>query len=323
MTDRTLFGINLPWFFGSYGHDLAVNPNVPDWGCDFNAFKSYRPLIEAREIGFGAVRIWLCERAEGVVVRDGEIVGVHPKLLESIRVLQECAHLVGVRIYWTLLDGNSWKREQDALTHRIISDADQTARFAEHVVVPIVKLLDPQISVALEVINEPETMTSECVHGDGEITVPWSDLGRAIRVIGDASRAERSRLAITAGTMHVFLPSLWKSEPRLDAIDIHMYHRTGGLPSRSDLANYVGDPRITTSEIPLIAGECGLPDDVDSEGPARLVDYLHNAQQNHYLAAFLWRLEGSLVAQEPSRTLTPAAGLVRLALRELSSSPTP
>src|SRR4051812_21561683 len=46
MPQRTLFGVNLPWFFGAYGHDLAINENVPDWGCDFDSFKSYRPLIE-------------------------------------------------------------------------------------------------------------------------------------------------------------------------------------------------------------------------------------------------------------------------------------
>jgi hypothetical protein len=315
---QTLFGVNLPWLFGSYGHDLAPNENVRDWGCDFDTLDAYRPLVEARELGFRAVRIWLCERAEGIVTDGGVVTGVHPTLLESVKVLEECARLVGVRIYWTLFDGNSWKRERDPFTHRIVTDRDETLRFAERVAVPIARALDPEIAVGLEVINEPETMTSECISAADEETVEWNVLGRAIATIGDAVRAERPDLAITAGTMHVFLPSLWKSGAKLDAIDIHMYHRTGGLPSRDDLAKYVGDPRIASDEIPLIAGECGLPDDAPAGAEAHLVDYLRNAQSNGYRAAFLWRLEGVLIAKQGARGETAVAGLVRRALRELT-----
>ena len=47
-TDPCLVGVNLPWLFGAYGHDLATTEMHPDWGHDFDAFRAYRPLVEAQ-----------------------------------------------------------------------------------------------------------------------------------------------------------------------------------------------------------------------------------------------------------------------------------
>ena len=102
---RSLLGVNLPYLYGSYGHDLAPSTLHPDWPCDFDVLEAYRPLLEAKQLGLDAVRIWLCEGAEGMVVDDRRrITGVHPKLLESIRMIEEGAAVAGVRIYFCLLD---------------------------------------------------------------------------------------------------------------------------------------------------------------------------------------------------------------------------
>lgn len=308
--ERPLFGVNLPWFFGSYGHDLAPNEHHPAWGHQFDAALAERSLQSARAMGFDAVRVWLCEHAEGVVTRDGRVDAVHPALLTSIDALQGIAARLGLRVYWTLLDANSWKREGDALTHAIVADPDATARFAERVAAPIARALDPSLALALEVLNEPEVMTHECLTA-GESSVPWTTIGRALRTIGDATRAERPTLPVTAGTMHVFLPRLWASGAALDAIDVHLYHPDGGLPPPAHLADYVGDERIARGEIPLIAGECGMPDGVDVAEHGRLSNYLHNAARNGYRAAFLWRLEGLLVRRDEEGSLTDAGHRVR------------
>jgi len=321
-----LFGVNLPWLDGAYGHDLAPNELRPTWPCDFDALRAYLPLIQAHDLGFRAVRVWLCENGEGIVTEDGRPARPHPKLIEGVSVLQECARLLGLQVYWTLLDGNSWKREGDSLTHAILSDADACARFAECVAAPLARRFDPDVTYGVEIVNEPEALSPNCVR-EGE-SVSWQVLGRSIRRIGDAVRAALPGAMVTTGTYHVYLPQLWHAEPGIDAVDVHVYHPTGGLPSREELATKVGDRRIADGTLPLIAGECGMPPESPPEAERALTYYLYNAKELHYDAAFLWRLEGPLVTEvdgsavggtsrTPAMHFTELGGRVRAILGQL------
>src|ERR1700732_3855418 len=101
-----LSGVSLPYFFGKYGHDLAPNSLIGLGPHSVDPREIYRPLLKAHELGYQAVRIWLCEGAEGILISDGIISGVSPVLVESIAIIQECASLGGLRLYWTLLDGH-------------------------------------------------------------------------------------------------------------------------------------------------------------------------------------------------------------------------
>ncbi|MEM9070849.1 MAG: hypothetical protein AAGE52_20235 [Myxococcota bacterium] len=312
----TLVGVNAPYLLGQYGHDLAPNGRFPDWPVAFDPMHAYRPLIEGRELGFDAIRVWLCENAEGIVLDGDQISGVHEDLLESIRVIQEAAVLNGVRVYWSLLDGNAVAREGDPITRSILTDPAQRARFVEHVVTPVAVSLDPKTTFALEIINEPETATSECMADaeekvEGVEPVSWDDIGATLR---ESVAAVDGRFLVTAGTMHVFLKSLWASDPRLTAIDVHVYHPRGGLPSASDLATYVGDEAIAA--LPLVGGECGIPKDAEEE-PFALFNYIFNADKLGYAAAFLWQLEGDFVdAKAPRRPFTNLGWKIQTLLRE-------
>ena len=312
---RALLGVNLPYLRGSYGHDLAPSLRHPDWPCDFDVMHAYRPLLEAKAIGLDAVRIWLCEGAEGLLADEGgRLSGPHPKLLESIRLIQEGAHLAGVRLYWTLLDANAASRDGDAITRSILTDADAGQRFAERVVAPIVRVLDREVLVGLELVNEPEVVTESCrdVQPIPMPPVDWATVGRMLATSRAAALAETSDLVITAGTGTAFLPELWKSGAELTAVDIHVYHPEGGLPSRADLVRYTGDPRIET--LPLFAGECGVTKPHHDEHALR--NYLINADSRAYSAAFLWKLEGDLVDNKhPKRTWTGAAQEIHTELK--------
>ncbi|MFK7986360.1 MAG: hypothetical protein AB8I08_10040 [Sandaracinaceae bacterium] len=308
----TVYGVNLPWLHGSYGHDLAINEHYPDWGYAFDPARFAAPLDDAKALGFDAVRVWLCEYAEGIVTEGERIVGVHPALIENLTRLSEAASARSLSVYWTLLDANSVFRDDDALTQSILTDAAQTARFAELVAAPIARALDPEVTYALEAVNEPEVVTPSCVESGPSIA--WADVGRALRTIGDAVRAERD-LRVTAGTMHVFLDELFDSQPALDAVDVHVYHDNGGLPPASQLASFLGLP--VGEGIPLIGGECGLPEEGDAPPRRRLSHYLYNAAPSGYDAVFLWRLESWLVEQDASRTVTDAGKAVRMAFQQV------
>jgi hypothetical protein len=310
----TLFGVNVPYFYGDYGHDLAVNPRFPEWPTKFSAMSAYGPLIEARRLGLRAVRTWLCENAEGIVVDGaGRVTGVHPDLIEAVKVVSEAAHLHGVALYWCLLDGNAWAREGDAITRSILADADQAARFAEHVVAPLVAAMDRRVLLGVDVVNEPESSTADCITDPAVAPVPWESIGRAIRLAKQAALAERD-VWLTAGTMHVFLPHLLRSGAEVTAIDVHVYHPDGGLPSRHDLAAYVGGHPLFDTGAPLIGGELGIPKPEGDD--AALVNYVHNARSLGYDAAFLWQLEGDLIDKSaPKRPWTSVGRAIEELLR--------
>jgi len=279
-------GINLPILRGAYDHDLAPNERSPEWGCAFEPLWAFRYLAMCKNLGFGAVRIWLCENSEGIATDGrGRLVGPMPELLESIRVLQEGARRLKLQLYWTLLDGNAWRRNGDELTGRVFGDQGEARRFGELVAAPIAATLDPKITFALEALNEPESLSSE-VHGDDGL--PWKTIAGSIDAIRAALHEAIPGVPVTAGSQAIFLPGLLESLDAgapVDAVDLHVYHPDGGLPPREDLPVDIGD-------LPLWAGECGLSHRGDPERSEVLIHYLYNARDLGYLAAFLWKLEG-------------------------------
>ncbi len=300
-----LIGVNACYLRGDYGHDLAVNPRFPDWPVSFDTIHAYAPLVEAKKLGFDAVRLWLCENAEGIVVDDaGAVTGVHETLFHALEVIQEAAALHGLYLYPSLLDGNAWPREGDPITRSILDDADQAGRFAERVVAPIVKRLDPRLTMALEIVNEPETSSPDCADASERDPIAWERIARAIRKSAAAARAE-APILVTSGAGEVFLPALFHHDPGLEAVDVHVYHRDGGLPSRADLAERVGDPRLV--ELPTFCGEAGIPKESGAPEGA-LVNYVHNTRSCDYDATFLWQLEGDLIDRSGARRATTPLG---------------
>jgi hypothetical protein len=244
-----LRGVNLAWFFDAYGRDFAPNSVLGTHPEKLNPMQIYRPLLEARARGFEVVHLSLCEGAEGILLDGHDILGVHPMLVESIAIIQECASLCGLKIYWTLLDGHSFTRCGETVTRAILSDADATARFAERVAIGILRRLDPKITMAVEVVNEPEAlMAKEAAASE------FSDTMRsAIGTIADAIRSERSGTIVTAGAHKSALAWLWRGTPRLDAIDIHLESETR-LPSRVEILSAIGNPAPAVSPLPIIGG---------------------------------------------------------------------
>jgi hypothetical protein len=245
-----LRGVNLAWFFDAYGHDFAPNAVLGTQPEKINPMQIYRPLLKARERGFEAVHLSLCEAGEGILLDGHDILGVHPMLVESIAIIQECASLCGLKIYWTLLDGHSFTRCGETVTRAILSGADATAQFAERVAIGIMRRLDPKITMAVEVVNEPEALIAA---NDASLDFSRDTMRSAIRIIADAIRSERSGTIVTAGAHMSALAELWRDAPRLDAIDIHLETETR-LPSRGEILSAIGNPASAGSTLPIIAG---------------------------------------------------------------------
>jgi len=291
MQSSPLVGINFPVLRGEYNHDLAPNELFPEWGCAFRPLWAYRYLALSATLGFRAFRLWLCENGEGLSLdRRSRVVGVRPELIEAIRVIQDGARLLGLKVYWTLLDGNSWRRNGDEVTGAIASERGEARRFAEVAAAPIAEALDPAVTFALEVLNEPESLSAEVVGDEGN---SWTTLVASIREIRSLLHEVIPGVPITSGSQAIFLPGLLgdigeghESDAPVDAVDLHVYHPDGGLPKRADLPVDIGG-------LPLWAGECGLSHRGDRGCSDYLIHYLYNARSLEYQAVFLWKLEGA------------------------------
>ncbi|MBI3769065.1 MAG: hypothetical protein HY271_11320 [Deltaproteobacteria bacterium] len=304
-----LRGVNLPYFFDAYGRDLAPNALLAAGPFEVDPMAVYRPLLEAREIGFEAVRVWLCEGGEGLLMKDGEVSGIHPVLVESVAILQECAHLCGLKLYWTLLDGHSWRRMNDSFTRSILADPHHAARFAERVVTPLARRLEPKVTFAVEIVNAPEALTAEGAGEPRADAISWDVLGMAIRTLGGAVRAEHGAILVSAGTSRRLLPLLWRSGAGVSAIDVHVGNPHGGIPSREELATALQDQRVRDRSIPLVAGcEC-VPEDLESTAASvPLHELASTAEREGYAAAFLGRLDGDYIdTTTPERSFTTTA----------------
>lgn len=273
-----IVGVNLPWLFGAYGHDLAPNERRPGWPAAFTAFGAYRPLVEARAMGFEAVRVWLCEAGEGIVTRDGVIEAVHPELLASVRALQDGARVAGLRVLWTLLDGGSVAHDDDALTRAVLCDEAVGARFAERVVAPIAAALDPRVTVAMELVHAPEAAS-----------VGWTSVTRFARMGRKAAKG----VMVSVATEASHVGALCAEGSGLDAITVLV--GDGALPTRASLG--VGDEA-------LIAVQC------DGDAAAFV-----GQSRDGYAAVFARDLEGALVdAKASGRPMTAMGQRVRAVL---------
>lgn len=293
MAHGFISGVNLPVLAGQYNHDLAPNERFPEWGSGLGPLAGYRHLAMCRWLGFEAVRIWLCEDCEGIVTDSrGRPTGVRSELLDAVSHLQAGAKLAGLSLYWTLLDCNSWAHSRDELTRSIAGDVDASRRFAEVVAAPLVERMDPASTFAVEVFNEPESLSVEVQPDEG---LEWPRLVASIREIRSVLHEALPGVRITAGSQPVFLPGLladgFEDSP-VDAIDLHVYHPTGGLPPREDLP-------VPTGALPLWAGECGTAADGDPDDTDYLLHYLWGARDLGYEAAFLWKLDGELTRWGP------------------------
>ena len=250
-----LRGVNFPCFFNAYGHDLAPNAVLGRRPDRFHPMQIYRPLLKARALGFEAVHLPLCEGGEGILLDDGAIRGVHPVLVESIAIIQECASLSGLRLYWTLLDGHSMERCGDTLTRAILDGQDATARFAEHVAAAIVRRLDPKLTLAIEVVKAPEALVAN--YGES-LDRGWDSMRSAIGTIADAIRSERAATIVTAGVSMSALAALWQGVSCLDAIDVHIADDVARLPSRTEVIGAMANAASAASALPLIAGAASI-----------------------------------------------------------------
>ncbi|MCA8920234.1 MAG: hypothetical protein KDD82_00415, partial [Planctomycetes bacterium] len=280
-------GYNQAWIDGSYGHDLTDRFDRGAWE---------RILRRTRVGGGSVVRVWILEglAKEGVVWDGHRPEGVEPALLANLRTLAGLAEAEGVRIYWTLLDGNwpdHWpKGIEFERWFNVLNDAyGHGARFRARVLGPILGVLRerPQVNYALDLMNEVQGGVRGHVWPDD-----WTGARRFVAAMSGFVHAQAPGLKVTAsGGHHTAAWDLLRGRfdgLGLDFYDVHAYSDRGKIPFGRFVARHA-----RCKGLPIVLGEFGQKRaELDPALQARVVrGMLADAKRLGFSAAFAWRLE--------------------------------
>jgi SAM-dependent methyltransferase len=274
-------GVNLPWLRGRYGNDLAPSPYHPEWGHAFDRAAARRVLEDVAAIGFTAVRFWLFEQSEGLVL-DGRhrVLGLRPEFVEHFLVLQDLLREQGLVGYWTLLDGNAVHYGQDPALHRLLDSPDHREAFADQALAPLGRLVDEATCYGIDLMNEPEA----CLGGttpSGDL-LTWPTVYGLLERCAGAVRGSRPGLPLSCGS------GWWGDalivEDRyeglgLEFFDYHHYGRAGQLQPAAAVAPAQG----------CLLGEWSATSRDSPAEPSETVAGLREIERLGYDGVLLWR----------------------------------
>jgi hypothetical protein len=271
-----IFGINLPWFDGEFGHDLGPEPQHPEWNVWYNGSKVSGYFADINKIGFRVVRIWLMERAEGLKVDDnGIITDLDDTFLQNLDDLVRRAKDEKLRLYLCLTSG--WGEVKYPSP---IRDERQQKAYLEKAVRPIAKRLKGNSTVfAFDIINEIESELRD----DARHKVTTVQAQAFIRQNVQAIKAEDPKRLVSAGSGYhgwKMVQDGYYKNLGLDFYDIHVYSDDGYLP----------DVRELNSDKPVIVGECGQATKKDDDELQQKVvpAFMQNAINKGYAGCFVW-----------------------------------
>ena len=280
-------GYNQGWIEGGWGHDLTDRFDATAWT---------RVLRRTRQGGGSVLRAWILEgkAKEGVVWSGHRPEGVDPRLLENLRTLSGLAEAEGVRIYWTLLNGNwakHWaKGVEFERQFNVFNDKfGHGALFRERVLAPILRVLQerPQVNYGLDLLNEVQGSVRADVWPDG-----WAGAKRFVAVTSAFVHAQAPGLKVTASSGHH--RASWDvlcgrfDGLGLDFYAVHVYSDSGTIPFAVFLARHARQ-----RQLPLVIGEFGQASPhVDPTLQACVTaGVLEQAKRLGVSAVFAWRLE--------------------------------
>jgi hypothetical protein len=311
-----LIGVNVPWFGEGYGHDLGRNPSYAEWPAYFDLARARSLLAALAARGVRLVRIWLFEDGEGVELdAEGYVTGVEATFVQNLRDLAELLRELRFRVYWVLLDANSVRRRDDAVTRSVLSEPKATSRFCECVLAEVLPGV-ADLAWAVDLCNEPEAMLSD--------DTGWADLQPALLELRRATSRALPGVPISVGSgyrehRNIAAGVYDALGLDLDFLDFHSHGADGDPPAA----------RAVAGGRPVVIGELGIPP-VDAgpdmreawlAGQRRLLRTLRGVLAHRYLAVFLWYASDVQDADPDALVLRGEVGLVLDSLSDLVSSP--
>lgn len=271
-----LFGINQPWFGGSYGHDLGREAQHPKYGIWYNvngnSDKVSACFRDVSNSGFRIVRFWVMERSEGWEVdSNGFITGLNDEFLRNLDDVVKKAKENNLKLYLCLTTGCL---EIDFPSH--IKDPRQQKAYIDNCVRPLTKRFKGNSTIfAFDIINEIESEFGDNV-GPDKIDIAQARV--FLRNNVKAIKEEDPKRLVSSGSA---IDMVQKFQGLgFDFYDVHSYRDDGWLPPARDFK----------ADRPIIIGECGQGTRKDDEDLQRkaVTAFMNNAVNNGYAGCFPW-----------------------------------
>lgn len=285
---------------------------------DFNVEQVKATFRDQKAIGGSIVRLWIFENRQGMNLARyaPQTSSVDQQMLKNIETINELAAAAGLRVYWTLLDGNTMPGSsgemRDYFYNLLNNKYGEQDAFNKYAVLPVLEVLakNPNAIYALDLMNEIQAP----IHND-YFTDSWNGPRRWMKTTRDFVKANAPWLRVTSSSgwgwgQKDMVNGLF-SGLGFDFLDIHIYDNRGDIARNSALCS-----RAQQDGIPLILGEFGQENKYidDNLQVASTRGFLTNARNSCITAALAWRFDSTenfWRFQNPDGSFRPAAQVMK------------
>ena len=282
-------GILIPWFYSSaYGCDIGAGYSSDYTVCKFDEGHVRAELWNAKVMGFNMVKLWLCEKVEGIIFDDeGHVLGVDKEYKENFKRVLDIAQEYGLTLALTLVPHFDLCTNESlvyARVMRFVQNPDITQEYLKNWLTPILDLVNNYSNIGLiEIYGEAEGDTDNSNWRLDRGTT-WNGMIRFVKTVFAFIKRKypQYKITVSSGNYYDSLTQFY-NPMELDFIGTDIYNITGRLK----------DPKMLKLNAPILLGEYG-----GSENPTlftkeeELFDlakaFVENSKELGYAGIFLW-----------------------------------
>lgn len=294
-----VFGVNLPWLDGGYGHDLGPNHVLTTRArCTYNSSHLQAYFTHMSQNGIRVVRFWTFEGLEGLKFDSkGRVIAIDQDMKDNVQDVMRNAASEDLKLYWCILAG-TW--EKDPTKHHysalkgLIQDPSKRSSFITNGLKGFLDLVKPYRNhvFAIDLINEPEGLAGKWRRILTKVT--WKQVTEYIELAATACRDEGFDCSVgfqEPETIGMLQKSYKSSIEKLDFYDFHVYNDPGTIIKKDKKYR---EQTIIKKDKPCIIGEFGqdgdtnndrLRDDVQLQADGQL---MKNAWKLGYHGCVVW-----------------------------------
>lgn len=300
-------GYNEAWFGGNYQNSFTDG---------FNDSQIAKTLLDITGAGGKVVRIWLFQNRQGLILATyaPQTSSVQQQMLTNVARTIEIARGLNLKIYFTLLDGNSMPSEnswiRDYYYNLLNNKYGEGDAFNNYAIAPVLEILNQNQDViyGLDLMNEIEaTISNRYLGWEGART--WMKNTRAF--VKGKSPWLRVTSSAGWGSASSDIVNGKFSGLGLDFYDLHVYSDYGSIPSVSAICQVAA-----RDGVPIILGEFGqeTKSENDNLQYSSTQAFLNNAKNSCFSGALAWRFDANEAYwhwQNQDGSLRPAAQLMK------------
>ncbi len=291
----TIIGINLPWWNGSYCHDLGYNHMYPHWPVTFDEHLVESTFSYLKFLDIRVIRFWLFEGGEGLIINEnGAIIDLDETYRKNLTKFVELASKHQLMVYYTLFDANSILRNNDFITESIIAKTTNTIAFCNRIVPKVLKIVH-STTWAIDLCNEPESIVAGENGNYSTTGYNWLVIMNNLKSIFYSIKQYNPQIKISIGSGFQEERNIMKGMYddigfELDFFDFHSHRTDGYVPKNLSIAK--GNKKdIIIGELSACENLIKMPSLIEWRCNQNLIwEKLHAIKNEKFVVIFLWRL---------------------------------